>query len=124
MSTYEKYTTPVPPGTWDVPSTGAARFSWEYDDGRQRLLDLYQRGKDKQWDAATQAMDEARHIGLRGPKVQLAYEDLGVLDAADSDLDALMREDEDIAERIEREHAAEFAGRKAEVDAAIGAAEG
>jgi hypothetical protein len=43
---------PVDKGTWDVPATGAARFSWEYDDGRQRLLDLYQRGKDKQWDAA------------------------------------------------------------------------
>jgi hypothetical protein len=52
VSTYDLYTTPVPPGTWDVPATGAARFSWEYDDGRQRLLDLYQRGKDKQWDAA------------------------------------------------------------------------
>ena len=52
MSTYDLYTTPVPPGTWDVPAAGAARFSWEYDDGRQRLLDLYQRGKDKQWDAA------------------------------------------------------------------------
>ena len=51
MSTYDLYTTPVDQGTWDVPSTGAARFSWEYDDGRQRLLDLYQRGKDKQWDA-------------------------------------------------------------------------
>jgi hypothetical protein len=52
VSTYDHYTSPVPPGTWDVPATGAARFSWEYDDGRQRLLDLYQRGKDKQWDAA------------------------------------------------------------------------
>jgi len=52
VSTYDLYTTPVAPGTWDVPATGAARFSWEYDDGRQRLLDLYQRGKDKQWDAA------------------------------------------------------------------------
>jgi hypothetical protein len=51
VSTYDLYTTPVARGTWDVPSTGAARFSWEYDDGRQRLLDLYQRGKDKQWDA-------------------------------------------------------------------------
>src|SRR2546428_13625811 len=51
VSTYDLYTTPVDKGTWDVPSTGAARFSWEYDDGRQRLLDLYQRGKDKQWDA-------------------------------------------------------------------------
>jgi hypothetical protein len=52
MSTFDHYTTPVDRGTWDVPANGAARFSWEYDDGRQRLLDLYQRGKDKQWDAA------------------------------------------------------------------------
>jgi P-aminobenzoate N-oxygenase AurF len=51
VSTYDLYTTPVANGTWDVPAAGAARFSWEYDDGRQRLLDLYQRGKDKQWDA-------------------------------------------------------------------------
>ncbi len=364
MSTHDLYTTPVSRETWDVPSTGAARFSWEYDEGRQRLLDLYQRGKDKQWDAtkridwslpvdpanvmatsdelcpiygsrqwevlsqaerdelgqhlgswlfsqflhgeqgaltvaarivesvpdmdskfyaATQAMDEARHvelfhrfirdkiglyypvnedlarlladalsdsrwdmpylgmqvlieglalaafgvhrditgnalvkqvlayvmqdearhvafgrlalrdyygsltaaeradreefvvegcylmrnrfraqevwermgfdvaecleftehspvqqafrtllfsrivpcvkdIGLWGPKVQRAYADLGVLDAAGSDLEALMRDDEDIAERVEAEHAAEFAARKAEVDAAISSA--
>jgi hypothetical protein len=47
-----------------------------------------------------------------------------VLDAADSDLEALMRDDEDIAERIEHEHAAEFAARKAEVDAAMDAVEG
>jgi P-aminobenzoate N-oxygenase AurF len=365
MSTYDLYTTPVDRGTWDVPASGAARFSWEYEDGRQRLLDLYQRGKDKQWDAtkridwdlpvnpcnvmetpdeinpiygsrqwevlsqaerdelghhlgawlfsqflhgeqgaltvaarivesvpemdskfyaATQAMDEARHvelyqrfirdkiglyypinqdlarlladalsdsrwdmpylgmqvlieglalaafgvhrdltanplvkqvlayvmqdearhvafgrlalrdyyagltsaeradreefvaegcylmrdrfrgrevwermgfdveecleftehspvqqafrallfsrivpcvkdIGLWGEKVQRAFTDLGVLQAADSDLEALMRDDEDIAERVEQEHAAEFAARKAEVDAAIGAGE-
>jgi len=45
------YSSPVAAGTWDVPATGAARFSWEYDSGRQQLLDLYQRGKDKQWDA-------------------------------------------------------------------------
>ncbi|MGK5733810.1 ferritin-like domain-containing protein [Streptomyces sp. URMC 124] len=41
---------PGGPG-WTVPATGAARFSWEYDDGRDRLLALYQKGKDKQWDA-------------------------------------------------------------------------
>ncbi len=52
MSTYEHYTMPVEPGTWDIPAAGAARFSWEYDEGRSKLLDLYQRGKDKQWDAA------------------------------------------------------------------------
>jgi len=32
-----------------------------------------------------------------------------------------MRDDEEIAERIEREHAAEFAARRAEVDAAVAA---
>ena len=52
MSTYDMYSSPVAAGTWDVPATGAARFSWEYDSGRTQLLDLYQRGKDKQWDAA------------------------------------------------------------------------
>src|ERR1700748_1820025 len=51
VSIYDMYTSPVAAGTWDAPAAGAARFSWEYDAGRQQLLDLYQRGKDKQWDA-------------------------------------------------------------------------
>jgi P-aminobenzoate N-oxygenase AurF len=51
VSTYEHYTTPVARGTWDVPAAGSTRFNWDYDGGRSRLLDLYQRGKDKQWDA-------------------------------------------------------------------------
>ncbi|MFH8794600.1 ferritin-like domain-containing protein [Streptomyces sp. NPDC017941] len=41
------------PLDWEVPATGAARFSFEYDQGRERLLNLYQKGKDKQWDGAT-----------------------------------------------------------------------
>ena len=66
-----------------------------------------------------------KDIGLWGPKIQHAYADLGVLDAAKSDLDALMRDDEEIAERMDREQAAEFAARAEEVDEAIaeGAAE-
>jgi hypothetical protein len=51
MSSYELYSSPVPTGTWNVPMAGAARLSWEYDGGRDRLLALYQKGKDKQWDA-------------------------------------------------------------------------
>jgi hypothetical protein len=51
VTTYDRYTIPVEPGTWDVPAAGAARFTWEYDDGRDQLLALYQKGKDKQWDA-------------------------------------------------------------------------
>jgi hypothetical protein len=51
VSTYDHYTTRVERETWDVPVAGATRFNWDYDSGRGRLLDLYQRGKDKQWDA-------------------------------------------------------------------------
>ncbi|WP_328319632.1 ferritin-like domain-containing protein [Streptomyces sp. NBC_00388] len=52
MSTHELYTTgPVEPN-WQIPASGSARFSWEYDEGRDRLLALYQKGKDKQWDGA------------------------------------------------------------------------
>ncbi|HWG93405.1 MAG TPA: ferritin-like domain-containing protein [Mycobacteriales bacterium] len=50
MSTHELYTVPVEHATWDVEMQGASRFTWEYDDGRDRLLSLYQKGKDKQWD--------------------------------------------------------------------------
>ncbi|GAA0369624.1 ferritin-like domain-containing protein [Microbispora corallina] len=51
MSTHELYTIPAELSTWDVSMTGAARFTWEYDDGRDRMLALYQKGKDKQWDS-------------------------------------------------------------------------
>lgn len=50
MSTHDLYTTAPDEPLWTVPATGAARFSWDYDDGRERLLALYQKGKDKQWD--------------------------------------------------------------------------
>ncbi len=53
MSTHERYAIPADGGTWNVPVSGAARFSWEYDEGRARLLALYQKGKDKQWDQTT-----------------------------------------------------------------------
>lgn len=59
MSPRERYVhDPGPP--WQVPAAGSARFSWdavhpgqENGAGRDRLLALYQKGKDKQWDATT-----------------------------------------------------------------------
>lgn len=51
MSTHDLYTSAVDKSTWNVPTTGDTRFTWEYDDGRERLLALYQKGKDKQWDS-------------------------------------------------------------------------
>src|SRR5215469_17464066 len=40
-------------GLWSVPMAGETRFSWQYDSDRERLLALYQKGKDQQWDAQT-----------------------------------------------------------------------
>ncbi len=51
MSTHDLYTTPTEGPGWEVPLAGETRFNWEYDDGRERLLSLYQKGKDKQWDS-------------------------------------------------------------------------
>ncbi|MFE6691638.1 ferritin-like domain-containing protein [Streptomyces sp. NPDC057743] len=53
MSIRELYVRDPGDPLWTVPATGAARFNWEYDEGRDRLLALYQKGKDKQWDATT-----------------------------------------------------------------------
>ncbi|MFB6607586.1 ferritin-like domain-containing protein [Streptomyces noursei] len=60
MSTRELYVQDPGDSRWTVPATGAARFTWEAmypgeknGSGRDRLLALYQKGKDKQWDAAT-----------------------------------------------------------------------
>ncbi|MFG2353773.1 ferritin-like domain-containing protein [Streptomyces sp. NPDC048521] len=50
MPTQDLYAYDPGDSPWQVPASGAARFSWEYDDGRDRLLALYQKGKDKQWD--------------------------------------------------------------------------
>lgn len=52
MTTHDLYTQAPVSAQWQIPASGAARFSWEYDDGRERLLALYQKGKDKQWDGA------------------------------------------------------------------------
>ena len=54
---------------WNVPMAGSTHFSWEYDDGRQRLLDLYAKGKAKQWDSATRIdwsldIDHSNPLGM------------------------------------------------------------
>ena len=59
-----------------------------------------------------------KDIGLWSEKVQAAYLDMGVLDMAGVDLAKLMDDDENTAERIEREHR-ELLARQQEVDETI-----
>ena len=50
MTTRDKYAD-VRPLRGRSPSAGDARFTWEYDDGRARLLSPVPKGKGRQWDA-------------------------------------------------------------------------
>ncbi len=52
MSTTYRYTMPVEQTKWSVDGEAATQFTWEYDDGRADLLNLYDKGKKQQWDAA------------------------------------------------------------------------
>jgi hypothetical protein len=57
-----------------------------------------------------------KDIGLWGKDLQAAYVDMGVLELGDSNLDELMRQDEEIAEQLDAERfAAEEEARKREV---------
>jgi hypothetical protein len=54
---------------WSFPLAGDTRFTWTYDVERQRLLSLYQKGKDKQWDAQRRIdwdleLDEENPLGM------------------------------------------------------------
>ncbi len=53
MSTQRIYTTPSELTKWNVPNHSEAIFNWEYDEGRDRMLSLYEKGKDKQWNATS-----------------------------------------------------------------------
>jgi len=67
MSSAPKYARQVDvTRTWDVPAHSEARFTWEYDDGRDRLLSLYQKGKDKQWDT-TKRIDWTQDVIAHNP---------------------------------------------------------
>ena len=69
MTTKDKYTEVPDPYSWTVPNSCETRFTWEYDDSRARLLSLYQKGKDKQWDAESRIdwsldVDPTNPIGI------------------------------------------------------------
>jgi len=62
-------------------------------------------------------------MGSTDAEIQAAYDDMGVLDMAKGDLDALMRDDEDRADQLDAERfKAEEADRRSEVDSVVAAA--
>ncbi|NJD32211.1 MAG: ferritin-like domain-containing protein [Gammaproteobacteria bacterium] len=69
MSSLNRYTSPVEPVEWQVPQSFSTTFRWEYDDGREKLLSLYEKGKKLQWNASdridwSQDLDPENPSGL------------------------------------------------------------
>ena len=53
MTTRQRYAIPVDPTEWIVPSRFDSLLRWEYEDGRASLLNLYEKGKERQWNGNT-----------------------------------------------------------------------
>ena len=66
MST-RHYTLPIDLTKWEVPSGSTTIFNWEYDETRDRLLTLYEKGKEKQWNAQTR-LDWSVDVDPRAPE--------------------------------------------------------
>ena len=67
MSTNDRYA--VAPGSlrWDVPQAFETTFSWEYEDSRQSLLQLYEKGKRRQWNAS-ERIDWTQELDPENPE--------------------------------------------------------
>lgn len=67
MSTMYRYAMPVDVTRWTVNKQEESNFTWEYEDGRRDLLDLYDKGKRQQWDAALR-LDWTQELDPENPQ--------------------------------------------------------
>ena len=72
MSTTYRYTLPVEQTEWKFDGNTETCFTWEYDEPREALLQLYAKGKKQQWDAAeridwSQDLDREKPDAARRP---------------------------------------------------------
>ena len=60
------YTLPVEQTRWQVAGGGETVFTWEYDEGRDKLLNLYEKGKSRQWNSR-ERIDWSTPVDLDNP---------------------------------------------------------
>ncbi len=68
--TTRRYELPIAETQWQVPQGGEVVLSWDYDGGRDRLLRLYERGKDKQWNASHR-LDWSIEVDVNDPAMRV-----------------------------------------------------
>ncbi len=67
MTTSRRYATPVEDTVWQVPNTFETVFRWEYEDGRDALVNLYEKGKKLQWNTNTR-IDWSQDLDPENPQ--------------------------------------------------------
>ena len=77
MVTKINYQLPVEQTGWEVGSEFDTVLKWDYDSGRDELLNLYDKGKKQQWDAAdridwSQDLDPENPMGLPDAAISIA----------------------------------------------------
>jgi len=67
MSTESRYALPVEETEWKIPGAFESVFRWEYQDGRESLLRLYEKGKELQWNTNTR-IDWSQDLDPENPQ--------------------------------------------------------
>jgi len=66
MSTMRRYAIPVDQTGWKIPGQFDTMFNWEYNEGRENLLALYEKGKDRQWNGSKR-IDWSQNVDPENP---------------------------------------------------------
>ncbi|KAA1188389.1 ferritin-like domain-containing protein [Pseudohalioglobus sediminis] len=80
MSTTEYYTIPPSDLEWNLKQDYTTNFQWEYQDGRESLLNLYEKGKIKQWNAS-ERIDWSQELDPENPE-QMPDESMPIFGSA------------------------------------------
>ena len=67
MSSLDRYAIPITDKEWSIPGTFDTTFRWEYEDTREMLANLYQKGINKQW-SATERIDWSTDLDPENPQ--------------------------------------------------------
>ena len=78
MTTQKIYQLPVEVTNWKFDGATEIAFNWEYEDGSDSLLELYEKGKKQQWDAS-ERLDWSMELDPDNP-MQLKDEAISIYD--------------------------------------------
>ena len=67
MSTQTRYARPAEENEWKIPGAFDTVFEWEYENGREALLKLYEKGKNLQWNTNTR-IDWSQDLDPENPQ--------------------------------------------------------